>query len=179
VKQLVIGSVVVIIAATGLLVWWSKSSPEPTASAEAPLASPPTPLAAPAPPPPPPVRAVVEVPAAPAPRPTEQPTAPSPAPREVMIATATKQANEKFEAVRPQLVQRCWVESHAAESGGQAGVDLEITFDASGKEIARGGAELKGSVPGVGSCVRDLEAGRLRIDPPGEPVTVLVKVALP
>jgi hypothetical protein len=109
----------------------------------------------------------------------EPPAPPTPADREVLVASATKQVTEKFDAVRPQLVQRCWVDSHAAEAGGQAGVDLEITFDATGKEVSRGGSEHRGSVAGVANCMRGFEAGALRIDPPGQSVTITVKVTLP
>lgn len=178
-KGLVVGSVVVIIAATGLAVWWSRSSDEliePSTPAPAVVLAA-APVAALPPSPPQPTRAL-EVPAAP--QPVEPAVAPpAPIPHEVILATATKQANAKFDAVREQLVQRCWIDSRAVESGGQAGVELQITFDATGTEIARGGSEQRGSVPGVANCMRETEAGSLRIDPPGQTVTVTVKLTLP
>src|SRR5689334_3164961 len=52
------------------------------------------------------------------------PAEPAPVKYEELMASATKQATENLERLRPALVQRCWVDSHASDSGGTAGVDL-------------------------------------------------------
>ena len=96
-----------------------------------------------------------------------------------VLAKATREATERLEALRPELVQRCWATQPVPSESSSAGVDLEVTFDGNGREIARGGVEHRGSLPGVATCLKETDVGALRIAPTGQTLTVTVKLTVP
>jgi hypothetical protein len=57
---------------------------------------------------------------------------------------------------------------------------FNLTFDGSGREIARGiGEDRRARAPEVASCLRRLPLGTLRVPAPGTRVGVRVALALP
>jgi hypothetical protein len=121
-------------------------------------------------PPPAPVVAAA-VPAAPA----------SPArgvPREI-VARVAAEASLGLERARQDLVARC-VPGNASAGGPGAKLTFNVTFDASGREIARGISEdRRHRAPEIASCLRRLPLGSLRVSAPGANVGVRVSMNLP
>jgi hypothetical protein len=131
--------------------------------------------------------------AAPAPRRTlplptaapQPPVAPSgPAAAKVvvtpdLVARVAEQARERLEGLRPLLVRRCWPEG-GPRSRAASTVVVNLTFDASGREIARGISESRRAPAGeAGACLRKLRDAPIAIAPPGATVGVSVPLTLP
>jgi hypothetical protein len=119
--------------------------------------------------------------AAAAPRPAAPALAAAPAaparraPPEV-VARVAAEAGLALEQARPDFVARC------APRDGPSGAKLtfNVTFDASGREIARGISEDRRlRAPALASCLRRLPIGSLRVSPPGANVGVRVSMNLP
>jgi hypothetical protein len=144
--------------------------PEPQASA--PVARDPMRPVAPAAVPPP----AQSVPAAPAPPPRA-----APAPVTPELATRVKtEATEQLELLRPEIVAQCWPRGGLPKGRTTASVTFNITFDAQGREIARGITEDRRAPAGeFARCLRQLPATALAIAPPGSNVGVSIPVSYP
>lgn len=97
-------------------------------------------------------------------------------PSAALVARVTDDARRALEEDRTGLLARC------VPSGGRAGAKLtfNVTFDASGREIARGISEDRSArAPEVASCLRRLPLGSLRVAAPGTSVGVRVALNLP
>jgi hypothetical protein len=156
---------------------------------ERPVAAPPTPAAAEATEEPDaPPRPAPSAPSAPAAPPATQAALPIPAgfalgppaaPKAIQEA-ATKDATAALEALRKKLVKACWAPAVAKEpTPARSKYLYQMTFDPSGKEIARGISETRDeSRPDVARCLREQPMG-LTIPPPGAVVAVDVTLHLP
>lgn len=122
--------------------------------------------------------------AAPSPAPAVAP-APAAAPSEERraraetVARATEELSRSLEAARAGLAERCVPEARRA-GGPPARVTFNITFDAAGREIARGiSDDRRAPAPEVARCLRKLPMGALRVSAPGASVGVRVAMTLP
>jgi hypothetical protein len=96
-----------------------------------------------------------------------------------LVSLVAQQARRKLEEVRPELIERCVPEPRRGDPGG-ATFTFNVTFDAGGREIARGISEdRRYRAPEVASCLRRLPLGSLRVPPPGAIVGVRVALNLP
>ena len=103
---------------------------------------------------------------------------PPPPPPAADAAAATKEVAAVIASKRPELAKAC-ASLLTPPSKEPKRVDLNITFDASGKEIVRGVTEPRGrSTPGLGNCVTDA-LPPLTVTPQGVTVRVEVPVELP
>jgi hypothetical protein len=176
--QAILAGVVVAVFVLGVvfaLGRWSADAPAPVPQPTVPLAMPEPPRAeTPAPP--------AARPAPPAPKAAEPPPSPAP-PRAVtpeLVARVTESTRREIEKLRPYIVSRCWPEAGLAGGRQSARVILKITFDARGREIARGVSEDRSAPAGeFGSCLLKLEGTSLSIDPPGANVGVSLPVTFP
>lgn len=116
----------------------------------------------------------------PAPPAPPRPSPAAPPPRPPAHAAAGANAARALEGVKPDLIQKCWNPALArAPEPATARYLFDLTFDAAGKEIARGISEPRGeSRADVGVCLRALPIG-LAIPPPGENVRVEAVLVLP
>lgn len=127
---------------------------------------------------PPSVPVPVVTPAAPHVRPAAAPEPRARATPELMARVAAE-AGQSLDAVRAELVARCVPPDRAGELGG-ARFTFNVTFDASGREIARGiGEDRRFRAPEVASCLRRLPLGTLRVSAPGANVGVRLALKLP
>jgi hypothetical protein len=113
--------------------------------------------------------------AAPAPAPAAA-AAPS---RAEVVALATSSARAQLEGFRASLLSRCDASPAPGEAPRVGKLTFNLTFDANGREIARGISEDRRArlSPPVARCLRELpRIGSLAIPAPG--VTVGVKVAM-
>jgi hypothetical protein len=100
------------------------------------------------------------------------------APPEV-VARVAAEAGLALERARHDFVARCVPRDGGADRGA-AKLTFNVTFDASGREIARGISEDRRSrAPALASCLRRLPMGSLRVSPPGANVGVRVSMNLP
>lgn len=106
------------------------------------------------------------------------PPAPSATP-ELLKASALS-ASKALEKHKKHLVEKCWNPSAKANPEPKSiTYTFDFTFDADGKQIARGLSEPRGaSRPGVGQCLQS-ELPSLTIDPPGVSVAFKVEMTLP
>ncbi|WP_437627557.1 hypothetical protein [Sorangium sp. So ce1151] len=164
-----------LIIAAGLYFGLQQPAPSaapPPASAEARAASaraPAAPGEAPAP---------AGAPSQPLPRPAA--AAPSSAlPRELYERVAAD-ATSALEARRPLFVKQCWEPSLKKNpTPARARYLFNMTFDESGKEIARGISEVRGmDRPDAAHCLRMIPLG-IGVPPPGARVAVEVELTLP
>jgi hypothetical protein len=95
-------------------------------------------------------------------------------------STVAKQAAKALEAEREELVKACWEPAvKASPEPPKAKYIYNVSFDADGKEIARGVSETREmSRSDVAQCLRDRPLS-LRIPPPGVNVGVDVTFILP
>lgn len=117
----------------------------------------------------------------PAPWGAPDPAAPPPAPpaRGEVLARATEELARTLETARPGLAERC-VPPERRASGRSARVTFNVTFDATGREIARGiSDDRRAPAPEVARCLRRLPLGALRVPAPGANVGVRVAMTLP
>ncbi|WP_437948242.1 hypothetical protein WME98_47685 [Sorangium sp. So ce296] len=161
---ILLGSVVI---ATGLYLGLQRPAPSsgpPPAGAEAAAAS-------------------VKSPPAPADaqsQPHPAPAAAPPAlPRE-LYKRVEADAVKALEARRPQFLKRCWEPSvRKNPAPPRAKYLFSMTFDESGKEIARGISEVRGMErPDAAQCLRMIPLG-IGVPPPGTRVAVEIEMVLP
>lgn len=96
-------------------------------------------------------------------------------PTPALVARVTDDARRALEEARTGLLARCAPAGHRA----RARLTFNVTFDASGREIARGIAEDRTArAPEVASCLRKLPLGSLRVAAPGTSVGVRVALNL-
>jgi hypothetical protein len=91
-----------------------------------------------------------------------------------------RDAVEALEARRSLFVKQCWEPSfRKSPSPARARYIFNMTFDESGKEIARGISEVRGmDRPDAAHCLRMMPLG-LGVPPPGTRVSVEVEMTLP
>ena len=134
-------------------------------------------------------------PAAAAPATAAEPAYPPPsgaperaAPRPVARIAATPQvvglaaegARAQLESVRPQLLSQCWPAGGLGRGREKARITFHLTFDAAGREVARGISEDRGAPAGsFARCLRTLPIGSLAIPAPGARVGVRVALNYP
>jgi hypothetical protein len=123
---------------------------------------------------------------APAPAPAPAPAAAEPAARTgratpELVARVTEEATAALEQTRAQLVERCQAEGGLTGRSRGARFTFNVTFDANGREIARGINEDRRfrAPPELSRCVRSLPPGSLRVTPPGANVGVRVAMMFP
>ncbi|XXX82166.1 hypothetical protein WMF30_25735 [Sorangium sp. So ce134] len=163
---ILLGSVVI---ATGLYLGLQRPAPSsgpPSAGAEAAAAS------AQAPPAP----ADAQAPAQPYPAPAAAPPA---LPRE-LYKRVEADAARALEARRSLFVKQCWEPSlKKSPTPARARYLFNMTFDESGREIARGISEVRGMErPDAAQCLRMIPLG-IGVPPPGTRVAVEIEVTLP
>jgi hypothetical protein len=111
-----------------------------------------------------------------------QPAAPVAAPSSTgeVVALATSNARTQLETLRPEILSHCAEASGPERGRGPAKVTFHVTFDANGREIARGISEDRTAPTGtLARCLRTLPIGSLSIPPPGTRVAVRVAMAFP
>jgi hypothetical protein len=168
-------AVVVAVAAFALGEW---AEPRPARLAQREMSSEPPAhervLAAVAPPvtawSPEPARAL-PIPAAAAPAPVARATPDT-------VARVAGEARARIEALRGYIDASCW--TGRAEERKTAKLTFNLTFDAQGREIARGISEDRmAPAQAFGSCLRKLQGTTLAIAPPGANVGVSIPVMFP
>lgn len=114
--------------------------------------------------------------AARAPAPTTSTTRATPE----LVARATAETTSVLESSRAELDARCWPKAGLASGAASTVVTFNVTFDAGGREIARGLAEdRQARAPELVRCLQRLPLGSLRITPTGANVGVKVAIRLP
>jgi hypothetical protein len=89
-------------------------------------------------------------------------------------------ARAGIERLREQVVSRCWPRDGLPGGRRQATVTYHVTFDPSGREIARGLLEDRRAPAGeFGRCLRRLAGAPLSVSPPGTFVTLKLPVTYP
>ncbi|WP_437878725.1 hypothetical protein [Sorangium sp. So ce513] len=171
---ILLGSVFI---AAGLYFGLQRAAPPaalPPASAEAAAASAKAPPASEAPAPSPAPRAAATGAAAASP---DELAAASPGELYKRVAADAMKA---LEARRPLFVKQCWEPSlKKSPTPARARYLFNMTFDASGKEIARGISEVRGmDRPDAAQCLRMIPLG-IAVPPPGARVAVEVEMTLP
>jgi hypothetical protein len=115
--------------------------------------------------------------APPAPPPAPAPSRPGPE----LVSRVAEEATRVLESARPELAARCVPAEGLADEGAR--LTFNVTFDASGREIARGISEDRRAratgATAVASCLRKLPIGSLRVAPPGTNVAVRVAMSFP
>lgn len=112
----------------------------------------------------------------PVPPPTSSPTRATPA----VVARATAETAAVLEQARGELTSRCWPRGGLASGHDSTLVTFNVTFDAAGREIARGlGEDRRARAPELVRCLQRLPLGSLRISPTGANVGVKVAMRLP
>ncbi|KYF66846.1 hypothetical protein BE11_00345 [Sorangium cellulosum] len=125
-------------------------------------------------------------PASGAPAPAEAPAPPQPAPRATdaspseLYKRVEADAIKALEARRSLFVKQCWEPSlKKSPTPARAKYLFNMTFDASGKEIARGISEVRGmDRPDAAQCLRMIPLG-IGVPPPGARTAVEVEMILP
>ena len=104
--------------------------------------------------------------------PTPQPPAARATVTPEILARATTDATAQIETYRPTFVSRCTPPGGLGEG---AQVTFHVTFDAQGREIARGISENRRHRAGAfAKCMREISGIDLAIAPPGTNVAVSV-----
>jgi hypothetical protein len=101
-------------------------------------------------------------------------------PTPALMAKVTRETQVQLESVQPELLKRCWPDDGLP--GGRSGTTLtfSVTYDANGREIARGISEDRRAPAGaLAACLRRMPAGALHIPAPGANVGVRVPLAFP
>jgi hypothetical protein len=130
--------------------------------------------------------------AAPSPAPALIPAYPAPAsgpsalvtpqgrPTPQLVERVAAEVTRKLEESRSELIERCVPARRLVHGDPGARFTFNVTFDASGREIARGiGEDRRLRAPEVASCLRKLPIGSLRVSAPGATVGVRVAMHLP
>jgi hypothetical protein len=96
-----------------------------------------------------------------------------------LAARVTQDAKVQLESVRELIVSRCWPRN-GVDGRNSARVTFNVTFDAQGRQIARGITEDRRAPAGAfGKCLRELPGTALAIAPPGTNIGVSLSVAYP
>lgn len=96
------------------------------------------------------------------------------------VKKATEEATAQLEAYRSSIVSECWPSGGLPGGAKSAKVTLHVTFDAQGREIARGISEDRRAPSGAfGTCLRKLSGTTLSLPPPGRTVAVSIPVSYP
>jgi hypothetical protein len=96
------------------------------------------------------------------------------------VARVVEDAKARLEDLRPYIVSRCWPSGGLAGGRTSARLTFDITFDAEGREIARGVSEDRRAPAGeFGRCLRSLEGTALSIRAPGSNVGVSLSINYP
>ena len=119
-----------------------------------------------------------------APRPAVIPPVPlamPPAPAKPdLAAQVSLEARANFEEHRHRIVSECWPAAGLPRGAKVAKVTMNVTFDANGREIARGISEDRRAPAGqFARCMRTLPTSRLSVSPPGQTVAVSIPLAYP
>jgi hypothetical protein len=97
-----------------------------------------------------------------------------------LVTRVTAEAKEQLEAQRPAIVSECWPSGGLPRGAKNAKVTLHVTFDAQGREIARGLVEDRRAPAGAfGQCLRKLPGTRLSLSPTGQRVAVAIPMTYP
>jgi hypothetical protein len=119
-------------------------------------------------------------PAAPAPPPRSALLTPQGRPTPQLVERVAAEVTRKLEESRSELIERCVPASRLVHGAPGASFTFNVTFDANGREIARGiGEDRRARAPEVASCLRKLPLGSLRVAAPGATVGVRVAMHLP
>ena len=121
---------------------------------------------------------VPAVPAAPVAPVVAAPVVPPPAPARPVASAAVvlQQAIEALSYQRAGLQDRCFRPALAARPGLIMDLLFNVTFDAEGRQLARGTVELGGSsTPELTACINE-QLAPLQVPPPG--ATLMVEVPL-
>jgi hypothetical protein len=93
---------------------------------------------------------------------------------------ATDEVNAQLETLRPYIASHCLPSAGVEGGKASATVTVSSTFDARGREIARGiGEDRRSPAAELASCMRSLEGIALSISPPGSNVGISVPVTFP
>jgi hypothetical protein len=116
-------------------------------------------------------------------QPARLPVKPAPVMRAAQSDLVRHVANEAtagIDSLRNYIVSSCWPAS--ATGPATAKLTFNLTFDAQGREIARGiveGRRAPAPAREFGKCLRGLEGTTLAIAPPGANVGVSIPVTFP
>jgi hypothetical protein len=149
--------------------------------ARAPYADTPSPVAPLAPP----ATAPRPVPSQPAPvaqtiAPAPPPPAPSTGPSPAVVARATEEAKANIETLRQQIVSQCWPAGGLKGGRTSAKLVFDVTFDAQGREIARGlRMDRRAPAGEFARCLSSMQGTSLSISPPGTTVRTGFEVTFP
>lgn len=92
-------------------------------------------------------------------------------------ARVHEEARAGLERLRQQVVERCWPRDGLPGGRRQTTVTYNVTFDPTGREIARGILDDRRSPAGAfGGCLRRLEGTSLSVSPTGSYVTLRLPV---
>jgi hypothetical protein len=126
--------------------------------------------------------ASAEAPPAPPPAPAANPLelTPQGRPTPALVTRVTEEASRQLESARAELLARCVPATGLPGGRATARFTFNVTFDASGREIARGISEdRRAPAPEVAGCLRRLPLGTLRVTAPGANVGVRLAMNLP
>ena len=101
---------------------------------------------------------------------------PPPVPVDVRARVA-EEATEAVASVREEVLATC--RPALSELDGPASFTLHLSFDAAGKEVARGASSDSPVPAALQTCVLLAAAGTLRVDNAGTPMSVQVRLELP
>jgi hypothetical protein len=98
------------------------------------------------------------------------------------VALATWSARTRLERLRDEVIAPCLPRADAPDARRGTNVTFSLTFDARGREIARGVTADRRTPPdrALAGCLRRLpRVGSITIPPPGSTVGVKVAMTLP
>jgi len=106
------------------------------------------------------------------------PTAAAPNPSAEVDAAAVAKA--AMEARRAKLVAECWTPfAEKDPEPPQARFEIQMNFDATGRQIGRGVSDVRGYVRSESSDCLERQPLDIQIPPPGRPVTIRIEFSLP
>jgi hypothetical protein len=97
-----------------------------------------------------------------------------------VVARSTQEARAQLEVHREAILSSCWPASGLPGGRKSAKLTLNVTFDAQGREIARGIVDDRKAPAGpFARCLQNLPQTKLSIEPPGANVAISMAVAYP
>jgi hypothetical protein len=91
-----------------------------------------------------------------------------------------EEARAELERMREHVVSRCWPRGGLRGGRRQTTLTYNVTFDPTGREVARGVLEDRRAPAGeFGRCLRRLEGTSLSVAPPGTFVSLRLPVTYP